>query len=426
MESTNIGILMFGDPTRKGAIKSEVKFLKNLHITNPNCNFYIITTSYSLKKKIIKQQDECYNFPFKFIDYHDMDYKKINGLSGIITYPGHSSFYGGCIAPSLVRVYKLLSYATNILDIPVFTRVNDSEIKVRDYKKLVDHRWKGEEQKLHSNFLTDQNYKQREAIEAIDPINYNNMYWLANGSAEAYDWVHETLYTRENEEYRMCEPELIKKNTIYLSDDLFFLIHENYARFDGRMWNKNNGKLCYIGFFDTVNTSRASVFKKLFKENRHNVDIKIFGKGTQALHKLNQYNNIDVEEGYIEGDSDEYFNFLNHHLAYIFIGKGKGQARYIGKTAYDAMVARTPILVYKPADEAMITFDDDRYYFSNEEELKVLTNLLKMPKQRAAAIKWQRKQILKRIAPNDFKFESLCKPTNVEVQTDQPRTVFEW
>jgi hypothetical protein len=81
-------------------------------------------------------------------------------------------------------------------------------------------------------------------------------------------------------------------------------------------------------------------------------------------------------EGFIKGDSEEYFNFLNNHLAYVFIGKGQTEARYIGKTVYDAVVARTPVVVYKKCDSKMITFSNSEFYFENEQELKVIYDKL--------------------------------------------------
>lgn len=406
----NIGILMHGDPTRKGAIKSEVKFLRNLYANNQDCNFYIITTSESLTKKIESNLD-IYSFRHDIVTlYDDNSISKLDNMSCIVTYPSHSNFYAGAIAPTMVRVYAALSYATNIVKIPVFIRLNDSEIKVRDYKLLCSNRADGESQKEHSNFFTEDNVYLLNKIGHMPALDYTKVYWLANGSKEAYDWTAETLYHNEKEEHRYLTPELATSNTIYISDDVFFLIRENMNRFS-HYDNPNrthNNDLVYIGFFDTVNTARINVFKKLFKENKHNIGIKIFGKGTEALNKISAPN-IDIEEGFIEGDSEQYFDFLNNHLAYVFIGKGRGQARYIGKTAYDAMVARIPILVYKPADEKQILFDDDTFYFTTEAELAKLVEKLKSEEYRQSVIELQRQQILSKLPHNDFKFDAYAK-----------------
>jgi len=60
----NVGILIFGDPTRGGTIASEVKFLKSLYNHNSSdSDFYIITVNDSVTKKILKEKSSTYDFP---------------------------------------------------------------------------------------------------------------------------------------------------------------------------------------------------------------------------------------------------------------------------------------------------------------------------------------------------------------------------
>ena len=60
----NVGILIFGDPTRGGTIASEVKFLKSLYESNNHdSDFYIVTVNDSVTKKIIKEKETTYDFP---------------------------------------------------------------------------------------------------------------------------------------------------------------------------------------------------------------------------------------------------------------------------------------------------------------------------------------------------------------------------
>ena len=157
--------------------------------------------------------------------------------------------------------------------------------------------------------------------------------------------------------------------------------------------------------------ARAKALNILFKDNTNHVPVKIFGKGTEILGKLSGKINIEIEEGFIKGDSDEYFEFLNSHLAYIFLGKGHSESRYIGKTVYDAIVARTPVVVYKKCDEKQIIFSNPEYYFENESELKKIYLKLQDPKIRSKWIEDQKVAIFKTLPFVPFRFEKLCAYT---------------
>lgn len=413
----NIGILIFGDPTRGGTITSEVKFLTNLYETHSlssehQYEFFIITVNPSVTKRVIREASTTYKFPHKIVAcFTESDYHKLDNLSCIVTYPGHSNFFGGYLNDNIVTTYKIISKCTNVLKIPVFVRVNDSEIKVRDYRKMSEVRLIDGESKPESAFMKDPgNVAKARDLVSWKEWDYNLVYWFANGSREACDWVAETLFDREDETYRMAPRQTFVDHTIYVSDDIFFLIRKNYERFQHLIDNSpSNERLCYIGFFDTVNVARAKALNILFKENSHRVPVKIFGKGTEVLTKFKGKDNIDIEEGFIKGDSDEYFDFLNSHLAYIFIGKGQSRSRYIGKTVYDAIVARSPILVYGKCDEGHITFTSDEFYFRDERELHEKFEALKDPETRQRWLIEQSDEIFRKLPPSEFRFENYCK-----------------
>lgn len=439
----NVGILIFGDPTRGGTIASEVKFLKTLYENNSDeADFFIITVNPSVTKKIIREKNTTYDFPHKVLRiFGEGDFNKLDNLSCIVTYPGHSNFFGGYLNDNIVKMYKIVSKCTNDLKIPVFVRINDSEIKVRDYRLMSKQRLDAgekarEEGKEDNAFMKDPiNVGKATDLVKWKQWDYSKVYWFANGSKESCDWVAETMYDREDENFRMAERQLFVDNAIYVSDDIFFLIRKNYDRFIkydllSAAIKRNQrepyvkDKLCYIGFFDTVNMARGKALFILFKENKYNVTLKIFGKGTEILTKLHDKPNIEIEEGYIKGDSDEYFDFLNSHLGYVFIGKGQTHARYIGKTVYDAVVARTPILVYKKCDQGHITFKSDEFYFENERELKLLQDKLNDPVVRERWINEQREDIFSKLPPSDFKFSNyaVVKPEIIvpEIFVDAP------
>jgi len=418
----NVGILIFGDPTRGGTITSEIKFLKNLYEQNSDrCDFYIITVNDTITKKIIKSSDTTYDFPHKIIRvFGEDDLHKLDNISCIVTYPGHSNFFGGYLNDNVVKMYKIVSYMTNDLNRCTFVRINDSEIKVRDYRVLSKQRLDAglaarEEGKPDSAFMKDPlNVAKAENLIACQEWDYSKVFWFANGSKDACDWVSETMFDREDEAYRMAPKQTFIDNAIYVSDDIFFLVRKNYERFIKYDITASivKDKFCYIGFFDTVNMARAKAFNVLFKANSYKVPLKIFGKGTEILTKFKDKENIEIEEGYIKGDSPEYFDFLNNHLAYIFIGKGQSESRYIGKTVYDAIVARTPVVVYKKCDSRMITFSNPEFYFEDEAGLNSIYEKLQDPATRAAWITEQQEEIFRKLPPSEFRFHNYSDEFN--------------
>ena len=425
MEKINVGILIFGDPTRGGTIASEVKFLKNLYEQNSqDSRFYIITVNDSVTKKILKEKETTYDFPHEVVQiFGEDDFHKLENFSCLVTYPGHSNFFGGYLNDNVVKMYKIISKFTNELKRKVFVRINDSEIKVRDYRKLSLQRLEAgyqarEDGKPDSAFMKDPlNVQKAEGLVSWKEWDYSKVYWFANGSREACDWVAETMFDREDEYFRMAPRERFEENAIYVSDDIFFLVRKNYDRLSERYLSITaeeplTEKFCYIGFFDTVNVARAKAFNTLFKENTRKVPMKIFGKGTEILTKLQTKENIDIEEGFIKGDTEDYFDFLNSHLAYLFIGKGQSESRYIGKTVYDAVVARTPVAVYKKCDSKMITFSNPEFYFEDEHQLHRIYQQLQDPEVRNRWIVEQSEEIFRKLPPSTFRFSTYSEAKN--------------
>ena len=420
----NVGILIFSDPTRRGTINSEIKFLNSLYeYNNEDCDFYIITVNSNFTKRIIENNKTIYNFKHNIIEvFSETDLYKINNISCMITYPSHSSFYGGVLNDNNILMYKIISYLNNELNRKTFIRVNDSELKIRDYRNIcklrLEHNINNKENNETVFIKCKNNLIKANDLISIKPWNYSKIFWIANGSKENYDWVSETLYDRETKMCRVDSKEQINKNTIYLSDDLLFLVRKNYERFNEKYIDSLNHekKLCYIGFFDTVNKKRAKAFETLFNNNTFKIPIKIFGKGTEIIETLKDKQNIEIIEGFIEGDSEKYFDFLNKHLAYVFIGKGNNKSRYIGKTLYDSVVAKTPVIVYKKCDTEMICFKNKEYYFENEEQLKIIYDKLLDVNIRNNWIKQQREEIFNNLKQCDFKFRDQLISLNETVK----------
>jgi hypothetical protein len=401
----NIGILLHGDPTRGGTINSEINFLNNMYENLSTHNFFLLSVNSSITKKISTKYSSIFIFPYKVIEiYDEASYDILKSFSCLITYPNHSNLFGGILNDNMIKMYKIISKCTNELNIPVFIRLNDSELTVRDYKKIVSLRLDNDK-KTSAFYSNEENVKKSKNLVTYQTWNYNKIFWLANGSKNHYDWVVETLYDKEKEVNRVSnDRQNILDNTIYLSDDIFFSVKLNYEKnkdLDNTSYKEN--KLFYIGFFDTINVKRKVVFERIFKENMKNIPIKIFGKGTEILTKLKDKSNIEIEEGFIQGDNENYFKFLHNYLAYIFVGKGNFKAKYIGKTVYDCIVARIPVLIYSDCDKDKRIFDKGQYYFSNESELHDIYVKLQDENIRQDWVIDQKEQIFKKL--DDFNLD---------------------
>lgn len=422
MSKLKIGIFVHGDPTRGGTIASEVKFLKHLYESNSeDCEFYILPVNPSVTKRVLKEKEIHYNFPHKVVPMMDPDNMELlSKFHAIVTWVGHTNFYGGLLNENIVRLYKLISNFTNKLKRPVYIRVNDSEGKVRDYRYMASLRLLG---KPESSFnALEVNRKSAEnLVHNYQEWDYSRCYWFANGAKEIYDWLPETLWDREDEEMRRSTREQIEANTVYLSDDIFFMVRYNYERFAHLSIEPRSQSLFYIGFFDTFNTKRAKAFEEIWKPNKHKIPLKIFGKGTENIKKITgpAFSHVDIEEGWVRGDSPEYFDILNKHLGYVFVGKGNPINRYINKTIYDAVVARTPIISYRPCDTNHVCMTSDELYFENEEQLNAIYQKLSIPEERERIIKEQAEDVFSRLPLPSFKFSSICSGDLPPVTDDE-------
>lgn len=385
----NIGILIFGDPTRNGAFPTEIKFLQDLQSQDKNNTYCVLAVNKILLKKLNG------NILFNSFDKKLIDVNQLIDLTNydllILPQPIHSNFFGGKINNNQQKSYRLVSYFTNMLNRKVLIRINDSELKVRDYKQMTQHRINFND----TNFMTLQhNIPFIPLLLNCSQWNYDNVYWLANGNPEICDWVADTIWDGNDDRYRVSSWDNFHRNSVYITDDLFFRYSINMEKYkNDKLSNLYSNEFCYIGFFDSVNLSRVTIFNNLFNDNS-TVAVHIVGLGTQ---KIKQYNNLTIEETQIPGDSQQYFDFLNSHLAYIFIGKGKDEAKYIGKTVYDSLVANTPVVVYKKTDPNNIVFTNNDYYFNNEQELQVIQQKLLNPNVRKQWVEQQKLEIQQRL-----------------------------
>jgi hypothetical protein len=399
-----VAILIHNDSTRSGAILSEIKYLHEIAKLNPEYEYVIWTINESLKKKVLDKWDEYWFWAsgVKCIWPEDFDIVEVESADAVITSPLHSNLFGGVPNRNQMLSYTVISYLSNN-GTKVYIRLNDSEMIVRDYRlTLIDRFDRGTISKNTPEVVLEM----ARGVILRQEWNYTNIYWLANGSKSFYDWAAETLWDKQIPFYRPVAKRIYQERVVYASDDLYFQVREKARTIS---WNfavddPYEHKLCYIGFFDTINTKRAKVLTDLFLEDQYHIPLKIFGQGTEILEKLKSVDTIEIEEGHMPGDSLQFYNFLNTHMAYIFIGKGGKSAKYIGKTVYDCFIAKTPVLVYKKMDPEMKIYGKADYYFNNEKELADIFEKLKNPLTRRDWILDQRQQILNHLPFSRFKF----------------------
>lgn len=399
MDKINIAFLMHKNPTASGSLMSEIKLLNELYKHNEDdINFSVISTSPYYTKLVDKWvTSKVLTIPFNIIPLYEGDSLEVlQNISGIVTYNTDNNLFAGAINSKQVQAYKILSHVTNNMDIPVFIRLSDSGSDVVDYRDIIYKR----------SFSDPGTTKLANIITNIPRIDYSKYKWLCNGQETKRKWVGECLY-KAKESIRVVNS--IKEgddNAIYVGDDPLFLVSNNYKKYSYLDNGHTIDELLFIGYFTNIHKHRYKVFNELYKGD-NSPPTRVFGVNTDKLNTVDP--NLKITEGFIQGDSTEYFEFLSKHIAYLFIGKGPYQADYIGKTVYDCLNARTPILVYSKSDPDRITFTNEEYYFNDIEDLQKKYKLLRDPLIRKKWLDDQTQQVFSQMG-NTFFFRDYCKP----------------
>jgi len=154
---------------------------------------------------------------------------------------------------------------------------------------------------------------------------------------------------------------------------------------------------------------RLKALPKIFGPINKEIPTDIVGPGASELNIDRTDVNL-IDRGIYK---KEFYETLNSHLAYIFVGKGNSTNKYINKTVYDCISARCPVVVFTECDTTGIIFDNREFYFSNEDELKNIYEKLKNPKIREEWIDKQYAEIknkLDTLMDPMFSFSDFCKP----------------
>jgi hypothetical protein len=384
--SKKIIYLVTGDTTIGNRITCEIEWLYRFSEKNPNYKIETVSISKAETKKI-KNKKGVYNHPiFENCQYMEegVDLSYFDDCSTIISRLPPTNIIGGTLKTGWVYGYQIFSYATNVLNIPVCFRLNDSEVKFRDIRQISYERsLKGAADSFNTH---PDNVDLIPILLSLQPMDYSKVYWLANGNIDVFDWVTDTLVHREKDKSALIQDEAtVKKNTKYLGDDIFFGVNDDYKKMS-HLSNSTptQDSLVYIGFFDAISKKRVSVIDKLFT-NSNQTPLRIIGRGSDALKPKP---NLNISDDSVIGDN--LYSTLNQYVAAINIGKGNKSIKYVSKGIYDCVIARTPILMYDKCDmEHRLFPNNPEFYFSNEKELHEKFSLLK---DKSLRDKWIDKQ----------------------------------
>jgi hypothetical protein len=410
-----IGVIIYTKiGTNTSILADEFKFFNEFQAHNPDCEFVFIAVSEFTKKSILKNRD-LLNFPQSMIMVNSKDeLHKLDGLSGVFSYMSRNTFFGGNIDKACAKNYMISSYCTNELDIPLFVRTPDSEYPFQDYKVMADVRIN------HATPSTPKFIESNKNELAVmeTRVNYDNVYFIANGSRKICDWVVDIAYNDLIPSYRVMTTEEISKRTLYVSDAILFNVWNYYDSYSYLPNESTINKFIFIGYLSgSVAKNRLKTLPKVFKDQTHEIPTDIIGPGASDL-VIDRPDVTLMDKGVYGKD---FFEMMNKYLAYIFIGKGNATNKYINKTVYDCISARCPVVVYSECDTTGIIFDDKEFYFSNEEELRVIYEKLQDPAIRLDWIERQHNEIknkLETLMDPMFNFSDYCKPKEVEVKPE--------
>lgn len=405
-----IGVLLYSSVgTKTSILLSEFLFFNKFAELNPDTKFVFIPVTPTIKSKISK----CLYLLEDHVDYdvmlidHPLKLSKLdNKFSGFFSYMLRNNFFGGAIDPRCKMNYIVCSYVTNELNKPLFFRVPDSEYNYLDYRKMMDTRIK--HNTSGPKFLAA-NKKAVRMLGAWDQINYKNVYWIANGSDKIYDWAPDVLVN--NIKALLLADGITEslKRILYVSDDVLFGYHENLNRLKLEA-SEHDNRICYAGFLKgSVAEKRPKILKQIFEKNKYKIPTRVFGPGSKDIPEI-QHSNIELIDDSFQGD--DFYKFLNRQLAIIHFGKGKENYSYISKSIYDCAIAGVPSLIYLPCDQKRIIFNDDRFYFSSEKELRKIYDKLQNPDIRKEYLddqrEWIENTLSNKMYPN-FNFSDYCE-----------------
>lgn len=374
-----VGFFLHFDFTLKGMLFNELRCYNTI-FNHPNVEKVYI---FDYKGKYA---DMCKDFDFEYTrvlvnSFEDVE--KFKKADIIFTWDWYQDFFAGTISPKAVDLYKIMSKVTNEFDQKVYFRICDSKHFMRDYKKMIRDRDSDDE--------TGQKFRERnvELFHSLDDVtrmNYDNIYFLCNGSRTVADWSWVTL----THSMDFLKKEYVQKHTVYMSDDILFRYEECYEQLSDL---GTEGKIDMLYHVGNLNAGKVRKLKEIYKKG---CEVPLFlrtpkrtlNNGLKNFHMINM-----VEEPIFR---DEMYRELNRYNAYLFVGKGDETSYYFNKTLYDASIGRTVFLIYGKVDSQNIYHELSDYVFNDPAELKAKYEWIKSDYEKHLRI--QREVLLRNLS----------------------------
>jgi hypothetical protein len=347
-----VGFFLHFDFTLEGMLFNELRCYNTI-FNNPNIEKIYI---FDYKGKYANM---CKDFDFEYtrvLIKNVEDVEKFKKVDILFTWDWYQDFFAGTISPKAVDLYKIMSRVTNDLNVKTYFRICDSKHYMRDYKQMIKDRDSDDE---GGRKFASRNAGLFHSLDDIPRMNYDNIYFLCNGSRSVADWSWVTLT------YSMpfLTKEYVQSHSVYLSDDILFRYEECYEQLKELGTENKKDMLYHIG---NLNAGKVRRVKDVMK----NSEIKLFLR-TQKRTLNNGLKLIPsitmIEEPIFR---DEMYKELNSYVAYLFVGKGDETSYYFNKTLYDASIARTVFLIFSKIDSQNIYRELSDYVFKNAAELK--------------------------------------------------------
>lgn len=309
-----------------------------------------------------KYSKMCKDFEFEYtrVLINGMeDVEKFKKVDVMFTWDGYQDFFAGTISPKAVEVYSIISKFTNEYDRKVFFRICDSNHFMKDYKQMIADRNNGTD---GGNKFAERNGNIVNSLLDVKRLNYDNVFFLCNGSRSVCDWSWMTL----TKSMPFLDAEYVKKNSVYLSDDVLFRYTECYDQMNMLDTDLNpNERINMLYHIGNLNGGKVKKMKEVMK----NSTVKLFLRTPERSVNvpLKSVQSIQLVEEPIY--RDKMYSELNKYLAYLFVGKGGDRSFYFNKTLYDASIGRTVFLIYGKIDDTRIYNELNDYIFYDAKEL---------------------------------------------------------
>lgn len=350
-----VGFFLHFDFTMNGMLFNELRCYNTL-FRHPNIEKIYI---FDYKGKYSKM---CLDFDFEYTRVHVngfADVEKFEKVDILFTWDWYQDFFGGVISPKAVDLYKILSHITNEQQLPVYFRICDFKHEMKDYKKMIQDRISNDDSGIK---FVERNPKHLHSLDNVKKTNYDNIYFVCNGSREVFDWSWITL----TKSMPFLEKEDVQARSFYISDDILFRYEECYKENEHLAETKLEDRKNLLYHVGNLNPGKVRKIKEVMKTS----EVPLFLRTAErtingSLKKLSSIEMVEVPVV-----RNEMYTELNQYMVYLFVGKGEDTSYYFNKTMYDASIARTVFLIYGKIDSEDIYKELSEYVFNDPIELK--------------------------------------------------------